>query len=71
MSKQRSSSTTNTKKEDAGLTFQQDWKSNISVYKFKTIMLLFDKRLPSFAKNITLNVIIKNPQINTMSLQKM
>ena len=33
-------------------------------------MLLFDKRLPAFAKNITLNVIIKNRQINTISLQK-
>jgi len=31
MSKQRTSSTTNTKIMDAGRTFQQDWKRNISV----------------------------------------
>jgi len=29
------------------------------------------KKQPAFAKNITLKVIIKNPRIKTMSLQKM
>lgn len=71
MSKQWSPSTTNTKIKDTGRTFQQDWKKNISVYRFKILMFLFDKRQPAFVNNITLNVIIKNPQIKSMSLQKM